>query len=79
MGKLAYERERCLVCGRPLTHKPRGRPKSHCSDACRQRDFREFRKWVKATVEAELAGGDELPKDWRHGHESSVTSVTNLS
>ncbi len=30
----------CLVCGRPLAQKPRGRPRTYCSNACRQQAFR---------------------------------------
>ena len=64
--KWAHEAARCLVCGDSLEHKATGRPRRFYSDACKQKDYREFTKWVRATVDSELAGGPELPKDWRY-------------
>lgn len=75
MGKVktfAYEAPRCLVCGKELEHKTTGRPRRFCSNACKQLDYREFRRWARATVEAELLGLPELPKTWRREERRQV-------
>jgi len=57
---------RCIVCGGELEHKSTGRPRRFCSNACRQMDYRELRKWAQASVEAFLAGRPEPPQGWRY-------------
>ena len=34
----------CLICGRPLEQKPRGRRRRYCSSACRSKAYRLRRK-----------------------------------
>ena len=63
--KWAYEQERCIVCGDLLEHAATGRPRRFCGDACKQKDYRCFKQWIKQTVDAELAGDPELPMSWR--------------
>ena len=64
--KMAYEPLFCLVCGEKLEHKSTGRPRRFCSAKCKQKDYRELRKWAKAAVEAALAGEpEEPPMLWR--------------
>jgi endogenous inhibitor of DNA gyrase (YacG/DUF329 family) len=71
----AYERPHCIVCGALLEHEPTGRPRKFCSAACKQKDYRELRKWAKAAVNAVMAGEPEPePFTWRWSH-----SVTKLS
>ena len=62
----AYEYPGCIVCGDPLVRKRTGRPRRFCSDACRQRDYREYGKWIEATVDAALANEPEPAQDWRY-------------
>ena len=62
----AYERQRCLVCGEPLEHKATGRPRRFCSDACKQKDYREMRLWAKAAVDADLLGIEAPAMWWRY-------------
>lgn len=69
MGKVkgkAYERSWCLVCGADLERKATGRPRRFYSDACKQKDYRQFRKWVRVSVDAALAGRAEPPMSWRY-------------
>lgn len=61
----AYERHYCIVCGKPLKHKPTGRPRRFCDDACKQKDYRELKAWVSAANDAALAGEPDPPKTWR--------------
>ncbi|XNX72326.1 hypothetical protein ACL5HQ_04545 [Stenotrophomonas maltophilia] len=30
----------CALCGKPITNSPTGRPRTYCSDACRQKAYR---------------------------------------
>jgi len=60
-----YERRYCIVCGKPLEHKKAGRPRRFCGGACKQKDYRELRRWVRAANEAALAGRPDPPKAWR--------------
>ncbi|WP_189720635.1 hypothetical protein [Stenotrophomonas maltophilia] len=30
----------CALCGKPITSSPTGRPRTYCSDACRQKAYR---------------------------------------
>ena len=79
LKRRAYERPRCLVCGEPLQHKPTGRPRRFCSPACRQKDWREVRKWAKAAVDAALTGEPEPLIAWRYETRQAGESVTKLS
>ena len=58
----AYERPYCLVCAKPLTHKPTGRPRRFCGDACKQKDYREMKNWVQVSIENMLIGLAEPPQ-----------------
>lgn len=64
--QLAYESPHCLVCGAPLEHQATGRPRRFCSNACRQKDYREIRKWASRSVDAALAGLPDPPMIWRY-------------
>ncbi len=55
----------CLVCGRDLQRKATGRPRRFCSNACRQRDYRELCRWAKRAVDAAQAGDPEPAQRWR--------------
>jgi len=63
----AYERPTCRVCGQELEHKETGRAKEFCSGKCRVKYHRAVKKWVKASVEASLAGQPEPshPYPWK--------------
>ena len=63
---MAYEALFCLVCGRDLEHKPTGRPRRFCSARCKQRDYREIRRWASAAVDAAMAKLPEPPMRWRY-------------
>lgn len=59
MGKSRKKAPMCPVCGGPLYHQKVGRPRTYCSAACRQKEYRERQKWLKT-------GGVE-PQLWRKG------------
>lgn len=56
----------CRVCGERLDIDHIGRRRKFCSAACRQKNYREEKKWTKKAVDAALAGEPEPPKDWLH-------------
>ena len=55
--KATFETPICIVCGRPLKHAETGRARRYCSNACRQKDYRERLK----------VGGEVLNASWRQG------------
>lgn len=65
---MAYKRPCCLVCGDPLEHRPSGpgRIKRFCGPGCKQKNNREWKKWARLAVDAELVGEPERPMAWRH-------------
>ena len=63
---MAYEAPFCIVCGKDLVHKPTGRPRRFCSARCKQKDYREIRRWASAAVDAIRCGMPEPPLSWRH-------------
>jgi len=50
--------ERCAVCGAPIAHKPVGRIRRHCSDACRSRAKRARQLDTKRLGLVRLYQGD---------------------
>ena len=62
----ADEKPRCLVCGKLVRRRAAGIPGLFCSDACRQKDYRETQKWARSAAEASLAGEPDPPKSWRY-------------
>jgi len=61
------ERQYCLVCTKRLEHKPTGRPREFCSNACKQKDYREIRKWASVCIENYRMGLPDPPRSWRKG------------
>lgn len=58
---------KCLVCGQRINPKTTGRTPKFCSNACKQKDYRERRRWAREAVDAALKGEKEPGKEWRKG------------
>lgn len=54
----------CRVCDAPLDQPATGRKKKFCGGACKQKNYREMKKWVTQAVDAALAGEPEPAKWW---------------
>ena len=60
MNELVSAPDRCHVCGRPIEQPvAQGRPRRHCSAACRQRSVRATRARTEAMLGVAI-GGVEL-------------------
>lgn len=59
----------CKVCGGPIEHQNSGsgRIREFCSNKCKQRNYREWRKWAGLAVKADLVGDPEPSIDWLKG------------
>ncbi len=79
MGKKSLGRRKraplCLVCGGPLYHQQRGRPRTYCSAACRQREYRERQKWLAAGG----CGAQPWRKGWLFNGSYEVKDDTNAN
>ena len=51
-----YQEKNCIVCGKRLVQPWTGRKRVFCSNACRQREYREAKQAARGAVDAALAG-----------------------
>lgn len=64
MTTIIYRQVHCRMCGVELEHKPSGRGREFCGAACRVAWNRAHKRWVRASVDAALAGDPEPSGGW---------------